>query len=352
MTIPFLDLVGLFKACLAGIIIAVAICPLAILIARRTGLLDIPGSAAHKQHARPTPSAGGIALAVSMLVLALIFHLLDRDIAFILIAVAIVFLFGLLDDARGLGVPAKFTGQILASILLIASNVSVHFLEGLSIPQANGTLLLVLDWVLTILWLVGITNAFNLIDSMDGLAVGVAGIIFTFFMIMTVAAGQAHLATFSASLLGICIGLYVYNVSPARMFLGDSGAQTLGFTLAAVAMIYTPNNLPQASSWFVPILVLGMPIFDTSLVVVSRLQRRKPVFRADRTHTYHRLLALGLDSQRAVFIIQLATLLLNFLAFIAILLPPLESNFIFIGAVLSGVALLFLLGRVRPQAGS
>jgi UDP-GlcNAc:undecaprenyl-phosphate GlcNAc-1-phosphate transferase len=347
MAIPFLQLANLFKASLGGIVIAVAICPLAIWIAKRTGLLDIPGSESHKQHMRPTPSAGGIALAVSMIVLVLIFNLFNKDIISVLAAASIVFLLGLLDDAKGLRAPVKLTGQILASILLVASDVSVHFMEGLSVPFLSGTMLTVLDWGVTILWFVGITNALNLIDSMDGISVGIAGIAFAFFMVMAMAAQQTTLAIFSACLLGICIGLYFYNVYPARLFLGDSGTQTLGFILAAVAMLYTPQNLPQASSWFVPVLVLGIPIFDTTLVVASRLRRHTPVFQADRTHTYHRLIALGLEPQRAVFTIHLTTFVLSFLAFIALSLPPLGSTLIFFATFLVAAGLLIFLGRKK-----
>jgi UDP-GlcNAc:undecaprenyl-phosphate GlcNAc-1-phosphate transferase len=221
-------------------------------------------------------------------------------------------------------------------------------MEGLSIPFLSGTMLSVLDWGVTILWLVGITNALNLIDSMDGVSVGIAGIAFAFFMVIAMAAQQTYLALFCACLLGICIGIYFYNVFPARLFLGDSGSQTLGFTLAAVAILYTPQNLPQASSWFVPVLVLGMPIFDTSMVVASRLRRHTPVFQADRTHTYHRLIALGLEPQRAVFTIHLSALVLSFLAFISLSLPPLESTLLFFATILTGVGLLIFLGRENP----
>ena len=349
MAISFLQLVDLFKASLGGIIAAVALCPLAIWITKRMGLLDVPGSLPHKQHKSPTPIAGGIVLVLSMIVMVLIFHLSSKDILPLMVTVVIIFLFGLWDDAKRLGAPVKLIGQILASVFLIASDVSVHFLEGLSIRYLSGNMLIVLDWGVTILWLVGITNAFNLIDSMDGIAVGIAGIAFVFFMIMALAAQQTYLAIFSACLLGICIGLYVFNVSPARLFLGDSGAQTLGFTLAAVAMIYTPHNLPQASSWFVPVLVLGVPIFDTTMVVASRLRRHRPVFQADLTHTYHRLVALGLDPYRAVLVIHLTTLLLSFLAFIALSLPPLEATLIFWAVVLVGVVILIFLVRQNPQ---
>ena len=123
----------------------------------------------------------------------------------------------------------------------------------------------------------------------------------------------------------------------------------LGFTLAAVGMIYTPNGLPQASSWFVPILVLGVPIFDTTLVVASRLIHHRPVFRADCSHTYHQLVALGLDPIRAVLVIQLATLVLSFVAFIALSLPPLEATLTFFGMVLAGVIIIIFLVRKDPQ---
>ena len=349
MSISFLQIVALFKASLGGIIVTVALSPLAIWVAKRAGLLDIPGSAAHKQHLRPTPLAGGIALALSLIVLVPIFHLIDKDIFTLLLAVSIIFIFGLWDDAKGLRAPIKLAGQVLASILLIASDVSVHFLEGLSIPYLNGQLLVVLDWAITIFWFVGITNAFNLIDSMDGLAVGIAAIAFAFFMIMALVAKQTNLAIFSACLLGACIALYVYNTSPAWLFLGDSGAQTLGFILAAVAMIYTPHNLPQASSWFVPILVLGVPIFDTTLVVVSRLLRHRPVFRGDRSHTYHRLVAWGLDPYRAVLAIQLVALILCFLAFVALSLPPLQATLVFFAVFLVGLISIVLLSRKNLQ---
>jgi UDP-GlcNAc:undecaprenyl-phosphate GlcNAc-1-phosphate transferase len=186
---------------------------------------------------------------------------------------------------------------------------------------------------------------------MDGLAVGISGIAFAFFMGMTLTAGQSALALFSGMFFGICIGLYLYNITPARLFLGDSGAQTLGFILAAVAMIYSPNNLPQASSWFVPIMVLGVPIFDTTLVVISRLRHRRSILHADRAHTYHRLVALGFDPGRAVLTIHIASLTLNFLAFIALSLVPWQANLVFGLAVAAGIALLIIFERKSQIPG-
>jgi len=348
MEIPFLQLVALFKVNLYGVVAALIFCPSAIWIARRVGLMDMPGSAVHKRHTVPVPLSGGIALALSILVLIPILHLWQKDIIRILLAAIIILAFGLWDDAKGLRAYVKLIGQILAAILLIASDVSVHFLEGLSIPFLSGDILIVLDWGITILWFVGITNAFNLIDSMDGLVVGIAGIAFAFFMVMALVSQQLFLAQFSAALFGICIGLFVFNVSPARLFLGDAGAQALGFVLAAVAMIYSPDNLPQSSSWFVPIMVLAIPIFDTTLVVVSRLIHHKPVFQADCAHTYHRLNAIGLDQNRAVLAIHVTALVLNFLAFIAVSQAPLQANLIFGATVCIGIAALVYLERKVP----
>jgi UDP-GlcNAc:undecaprenyl-phosphate GlcNAc-1-phosphate transferase len=357
MTI-FQNVIGLFKASMGGVLVALVLCPLAILITNRVGLLDIPGSAPHKKHNRPMPLAGGIVLVLGIIVLIFIFQLIDldfsifnKDIYSLLAAAGIIFLFGLWDDAKRIKFPFKLTGQVLASILLIAMNVHVNFLAGLGLVvlHVNPFTVDVLDWAVTILWFVGITNAFNFIDSMDGLAVGIAGIAFAFFMIMALLANQNILAIFSAGLMGVCIGLYAFNVSPARLFLGDSGAQTLGFILAGVAMIYKPFDLPQASTWFIPILVLGVPIFDATLVVISRILRRKSVFLADRTHTYHRLVSLGLDPNRAVLIIQIMAILLGLLAFSAESLSPMRATLIFFTVVLAGLILLIIFLRMKIQ---
>jgi len=349
MSITFIQIISLLKENALGILMALALGPLAVWVARRIRLVDIPGSASHKLHHLPTPMAGGIVLALSLILLIPLFHLWQKPISTLLIAATIVFLFGLWDDAKGLSAPQKLAGQILASILLIASDVSVRFLGGLSIPFLSDKMITVLNWGVTIFWFVGITNAFNLVDSMDGLAIGIGGIAFAFFMGMALVAQQISLANFSAVCLGICIGLYFFNVSPARLFLGDAGAQTLGFILAAVAMIYTPENLPQGSSWFVPIMVLGIPIFDTTLVVISRLRRHKSIFSADQSHTYHRLVALGVDPNRAVVTIHVGSLALSLLAFIALSLTPWLAIIIFGVVLCAGLVALILLGRRTSQ---
>ena len=147
----------------------------------------------------------------------------------------------------------------------------------------------------------------------------------------------------SAILLGACIGCFYYNASPARFFLGDSGSQFLGFLLAGLAIAYNPPGYEQLASWYIPILLMGVPIFDITLVVYSRLRHKRPVYKAARDHTYHRLVLLGFSSNRAVLSMHISALLLGCLAFIALGLTPLLANLVFAGVLSVGIAALIYL---------
>ena len=308
----------------------------------------MPGSSSHKRHKKPTPLAGGTILFVTLMLVTFALNLWgDKQIQALLISNTIIFAFGLWDDLQGLSAPQKLFGQLLASVLLISLGVSTHFLDNLHLSFLNKNMLVWLNWAITIFWLVAATNAFNLIDSMDGLAIGLGGIAFTFFIVVSFTSGQPKLSALSAVLLGICVGLYFYNISPAHLFLGDSGSQTLGFTLASVAILYNPQGLPQASSWFVPILLLGVPLFDTTLVIFSRLYRRKPIFQSDLGHTYHRLVRLGLDSRRAVLLMHISALILSCLAIIALSVSPITTNILFFLSLMIGFSVLIFLG-IKP----
>jgi UDP-GlcNAc:undecaprenyl-phosphate GlcNAc-1-phosphate transferase len=329
----------LFPLIFWAILTTLAITPIAIKAAVRFHLIDQPNSSPHKIHQQPMPKAGGMAIGVAIVLINLLSgNFQSGAIRAILLASTIIFLFGLWDDTHRLSPQWKLAGQILGTIILISQGVYIRMLGNMT----------VLNIALTLLWTIGITNAFNLVDSMDGLAVGLAAIASAFFMLVTVDAGQSSLSLLSAIVLGSSIGLLYFNALPARTFLGDSGAQLLGFTLAALGIAYTPPGLPQPSSWFVPILLLSIPIFDTSLVVVSRLKQKKAFYRAGLDHTYHRLVNLGLPAARAVLTMQLAAIVSGCLAFVALPLPPLWANVIFVGALLTGLILLLWLDKKEP----
>jgi len=311
-----------------AILITILVTPISINLAYRLHMVDEPNSAPHKIHEFPVPRAGGISIAIVMFLLTLASGKFgEAETRAILSASVCILLFGFVDDVRGLSAPWKLTGQFLATILLIAQGIQIRML---------GTHT-VLNISLTFLWIVGITNAFNFVDSMDGLALGLAAIASTFFLFVTIDALQLHLTFLSVALLGCCIGLFYFNTPPAKTFLGDSGVQFFGFMLATLALAYTPPGLPQPSSWFVPILLLGIPIFDTTLVVISRWQRGDPVYRAGQDHLYHRLVQLGMSSTQAVTTMHVIALLIGSLAFIALQQPPLEANLIFGAILLSGM---------------
>jgi len=331
-------LAGLFLSLLAGWAV--------MRLAPSIGLMDVPGILPHKNlHRSPIPLAGGITLVLTLTISLLFLNLEALTTLFpILLPALLVFFLGLWDDFKRLRPSIKLLGQIIACALLITLGVSVRIIKpetlgsfaGFS-PYING--------LITFFWIIGITNAFNFIDSMDGLAVGVSGIAVAFLILVTLGSPQTSLLQLLTLMIGTCVGLFFYNMSPARLFLGDSGAQTLGFLLAAIGILYTPVQYPQASSWFLPILILGVPIFDTTLVVLSRWRRGQPIYRAGHDHTYHRLSALGLDSTRAVAVMHIAAIILGCVAFIALNLEPFFSNLLFGLVLITGLAAFLFLDK-------
>ena len=333
----------LFPLILVSALASLLAGPLWIRLARRLGLVDVPGSAPHKTHRFPTPLAGGMLIASSLGAAYLILRPeMTRPLAGILAGAGLVAVWGIADDRKNLTPPVKLVMQIVAGLVLVAAGVQVHITQ---IP--------VLDLSLTMLWVVGLTNAFNFVDSMDGLALGLAAVAAAFFMLVTIDSGQPELASLAAAVLGAIAGSLFFNITPARLFLGDSGSQLLGYILAALGIAYTPGHagLPQELTWFTPIVVMGVPIFDTGLVVLSRLRRRAPIYHAGLDHTYHRLLALGFEPARSVLVMQLAAMLLALTAFVALDAPVWLANSIFGALVLIGLVLVALMEARLPTAG-
>jgi UDP-GlcNAc:undecaprenyl-phosphate/decaprenyl-phosphate GlcNAc-1-phosphate transferase len=333
-----------FEEMLAGILAALLLGPFAIFLAKRFGFIDYPSSQDHKSHHLPVPLAGGIVIFLALIILVPAFELWKIEgFAAITLPAGIVFIFGMLDDHnKKFPSRLKLLGQFLAAVMFIVLGERVRILK----PGFLGLetdIILAANWLITILWLVGITNAFNFIDSMDGLATGVGITALAFFILAMLNADQILLAQFASLLFGILMGLYFYNSFPARLFIGDSGAMTIGFLLAAVSIFYTPAGVQQAASWFLPILIMGVPIFDTVLVVFSRLRRGLPFYKANRDHTYHRLVKFGLDSNRAVMLIVITALILDCLAIVALSQTVIISNIIFGCCLAAGFALILFL---------
>ena len=266
----------------------------------------------------------------------------------LLTAAPIIFLLGLWDDARGANAWIKLLVQALAAVALIAGGVSVSFSQALHLLPSPFSAWA--DVALTVLWIIGITNAQNLVDSMDGLALGLTIISLLFFVPLSALARQPQLGIFGAAMLGVCIGLYMFNKPPAQFFLGDSGAETLGFLLAGIALIYVPPGRPQASSWFLPIMLLGLPILDTVSVVYGRLRRRQSILQGRRDHIYDRLRSVGLGLRAAIGLMHLSAAMLSALAIVALYQRPVIANTSFALCGAAAVAAILLLDRIESAA--
>ncbi len=279
-----------------ALVFAVGGTPLARYLAPRLGIIDQPSE--RKIHAKPVPRLGGAAIFAAVM-LALLF-LKDEanfdQFVSILIAATWVSFLGLWDDRWGVNPWLKLLGQTAGALLLVFNEVQVAlpFLP----PWA--------DLLVTLLWLVGVTNAMNLLDNMDGLSGGIAAIASAHFLLMSAFSGQYLVGALSAALLGACIGFLVYNFNPASIFMGDGGSLFLGFMLAAVGIkLRFPDNVTFVT-WMIPPLVMGVPLFDTTLVVLSRLRRGlNPLTTPGRDHVSHRLVAMGMSQREAVLTLYL-----------------------------------------------
>jgi UDP-GlcNAc:undecaprenyl-phosphate GlcNAc-1-phosphate transferase len=283
MIIPILVFAG-------ALLIAVVATPLARRIAPRLGVMDQPDP--RKVHAHPMPLLGGVAIvSASLLTLLLISDRFEiQQLGSILLGATLVALLGFYDDRWGLRPILKLSGQIAAAIILILSGVKVT-----ALPE---------EWMnltVTLVWVVGLTNSLNLLDNMDGLSSGVAAVCASFFVVMAAMSGQIYVGALAAALLGATLGFLVYNFNPASIFMGDTGSMFLGFMLAAIGIkLRFPENVPFVT-WMVPIIVMGIPIFDTTLVFMSRLRRGKnPLTTPGKDHLSHRLVARGFTTREAV----------------------------------------------------
>jgi UDP-GlcNAc:undecaprenyl-phosphate GlcNAc-1-phosphate transferase len=276
-----------------ALLFSIVATPLARRLALYAGIVDVPN--ARKVHGAPVPLLGGAAIYAGFM-LALLFlgdRAYVRELVGILLGATFFSLFGLADDHWGLHAYLKLGGQFLAGVILILGGTQVYLFP--SYPWLN--------WAITLLWVVGITNALNLLDNMDGLSGGVTTVAATFFLLLAAMGRppQILVGALAAALVGACIGFLRYNLNPATIFMGDAGALFLGFLLAALGIkLRFPSNVPWIT-WLVPLCVLALPIFDTSMVFVSRMRRGKnPLTTPGKDHLSHRLVALGLTRREAV----------------------------------------------------
>jgi UDP-GlcNAc:undecaprenyl-phosphate/decaprenyl-phosphate GlcNAc-1-phosphate transferase len=264
--------------------------------ARLLGVVDEPGET-RRVHAVPVPRLGGIALLLGIFLPALAFLELDGAYRGILLGAAIATTVGAIDDFRGLPWWAKLGGQLGAAGVAVGFGVTV---DRFTFPGLGSQELP--EWTAgaaTIVWVVAIMNMVNFLDGMDGLAAGICAIAGSTFAIIGLSLGAPEAALLAAIVAGACFGFLHHNFYPARIFMGDSGALLLGFLLATLAIEGLVKTAALATL-VLPLLVLAIPIVDTSFVFAKRLKYRQPLYEADRAHLHHRFMNIGFSQKRAV----------------------------------------------------
>ena len=307
---------------------------------RKINCIDHPKDEGHKTHTRPTPLAGGLIIASLLLIIILGKpELFTGDLAYILGGGLLIGAAGFIDDLYGLRARWKLLGQVIGISVLLLGKVHVHIFSTEF-----------LNYAITFFWILGITNAFNLIDGLDGLATGLASIACALIAFCCIGSGQLQLAFVATTLLASVSWLYYLNIMPAKLFLGDAGSQMLGFIIATLLIAYHPPGFSIAHYWFLPVMFMGVIIFDTTLVVLSRLFNHQAIYLGNRDHTHHRLVHTGMSPNRAALTIHLVSAAVSILGFVAVESTPLTGNLIFTATCSTGLGIIFFLNRKQIKA--
>ncbi|MFZ5641830.1 MAG: glycosyltransferase family 4 protein [Bacillota bacterium] len=293
-----------------AMIISLLATPLVSKLAFKLGAVDRPDN--RKVHSRLMPRLGGLAIYLGFTVTVLFTADLTRPpMIGLLLGGSIIVLLGILDDIRDISPRMKLLGQIVAAAVAVSLGIRVDFITN----PFGGTI--PLEWQgipfgipLTILWIVGITNALNLIDGLDGLAGGLSAIAALTLAVIGWREGALVIVLPALVLAASTIGFLRYNFYPARIFMGDSGSMFLGFILACLSVIGLIKTATVVSV-FIPILILGIPIFDTLFAIIRRYFNNQPIFKADKEHLHHRLLEIGLSHRQTVLVIYGVNMLLG-----------------------------------------
>lgn len=316
--------------------LSIALTPIIKILASRFGIVARPKE--DRWHNKVVPLLGGISIYISFLIPYILFLPKADEKYGVIVGATAIFILGLIDDLRGLSPQAKIVGQIVCASLVIIFGIIIKIIPFpvLAIP-------------LTILWVVGITNSFNLLDNMDGLACGVAAIASTTLFVCSLLLKNFGVAAASLILVGATLGFLPYNFYPAKIFMGDCGAMFLGFTLAILTI---EGTWKEASHLFMvllmPVLALAVPIFDTAFVAITRKMDGKSVAMGGRDHTSHRMVFLGLPEKKAVITLYVFSVIFGLAALASLYLKIYISAIIIALLLISFFAFGIFLGQSVP----
>lgn len=285
---------------LTAFVLAFLSTPIAIKLAPKIGAVDIPKDN-RRMHKKPIPRFGGMAIFIGTTAAMLTFMTFDTRIIGVVIGGTMIYALGVIDDLTDLPAKVKFAAQILVAIIIYSFNIRIEFVSDFFGGGVSnfGT---VICFLTTIIWIVGMTNTVNLIDGLDGLAAGTASIASLCIAYVAYIHGMYLVAGAMLAVAGGALGFLPFNFSPAKIFMGDGGSLFLGFTIATLSIL-GPVKGATFIAVIVPLLVMGLPIFDTSFAIFRRLINKRPIMEADKGHLHHRLMASGMGQRRTVLML-------------------------------------------------
>lgn len=296
MTATSLALWGPF---LVAMVVALIVTPISIKVAPKIGAMDVPKDE-RRMHNKAMPRFGGVAIYAGIMVSLAGFAGDDMSIVSIMIGCTLIFVLGLIDDIKNLKPIIKFGGQVICAAVLYAQGIRIEFITNYF---GDGSMVFgdIACFLITVLWIVAITNAVNLIDGLDGLAAGIAAISALCIGYVAYIHGQYMPTLAMMVIAGAALGFLPYNFHPAKTFMGDGGSQLLGFSIAAFSILGTVKSTTIVVV-IIPALVLGLPIFDTLMAIIRRTLRRQSIGTADKEHLHHRIMRAGYGQKRAVML--------------------------------------------------
>ena len=320
MSLDFV-LLRLLFAFVVAFLIAYASTPIVKMLAFRLGAVDVPKDN-RRMHKKPIARLGGLAIFYGFIISILCFTEIDTELQGILIGSIIIVVLGIFDDIFSLNAFLKFFVQIGAALVVVMHGVQIDHISSFGIGANPYIPLGVFAVPVTVLWIVGVTNAVNLIDGLDGL------------FVISLVTGEIGVALVTATIAGAGFGFLPHNIHPAKIFMGDTGSTFLGFTLASISIVGLFKSY-AVISMAVPFLILGLPIFDTLFAIIRRVLRGQSPMQPDRGHVHHRLIDLGFDQKQTVIILLIASSLLSLSAVVLCLCGAIR-------AIILILAVLFL----------
>ena len=334
----------------AALIVTLLTTPVVKNLAQKWGAVDVPKDN-RRMHNHPIPRMGGLAIFFGFLLSTLLFVEITPQMRGMLLGAVVIVVLGIFDDIYALGAKLKFVIQIVAALIAVLSGNIITTLSNPNVFSASPYWNL--DWLsipVTVVWIVAITNAVNLIDGLDGLAVGVSTISSMTLLVIALVVSEGQVALLMAALAGACIGFLPYNINPAKIFMGDTGSTFLGFILAVVS-IQGLFKFYTIISFAVPFLMLGLPIFDTCFAFIRRIAHGQSPMQADRSHVHHRLIDMGFSQKQAVAVLYVISAILGLSAVVLTTSGPLKAMLLLFALCVAGAvaARLFLAGNEKHE---